>query len=138
MRNDLTETNWADEFLMAKCGNSFEDLWASFKSKIYELRNKFVPKTTVTEKPPWNKKGSIPVGKPIQVAQRQKKMPAIDNGCLQRREQMFNARLEYTKARNKVKRLMRQAKKIYEKSIMREIKEQSQGHLVTCATKAEN
>ena len=75
MRNDLTETNWADEFLMPKCGNSVEDLWASFKSKIYELRNKFVLKTTVTGTPSWNKKGSIHVGKPIQVAIRQKKFP---------------------------------------------------------------
>ena len=86
-RNDLTETNWADEFLMAECGNNVEDLWTSFKSKIYELRNKFVPKTTVTGNPWWNKKGSIPVGKPIQVVMPHK-MPAIDDGCLQRREQM--------------------------------------------------
>ena len=66
---------------MAECGNRVEDLWASFKSKIYELRNKFVLKTTVTGKPSWNKKGSIPVGKPIQAIRQQKCLPSTMDVC---------------------------------------------------------
>ena len=80
-RNDLTETNWADEFLMAGCGNSVGDLWASFKSKIYKLRNKFVPKTTVTGKPSCNKKGSIPVTKHVAILQQQKSLPSTMDVC---------------------------------------------------------
>ena len=62
MRNNLILTNWTDNFLTSECSNSVKDMWLSFKSKIYELRNRFVPKTTVTGKPSWNKKGRIPAG----------------------------------------------------------------------------
>ena len=109
-RNDLTETNWANEFLMSGCGNSVGDLWDSFKSKIYKLRNKFVPKTTVTGKPSCNKKGSIPVGKQVAILQ-QKEACHRRWMSAKKRTNAQTARLEYTKACDKVKCLMHQAKK---------------------------
>ena len=117
MRNNLILTNWADNVLTSECSNSVEDMWLSFKSKIYELRNRCVPKTTVTGKPSWNKKGRIPVGKPLQEAIRQKHARHRRWMSAKKKTNDKTARLEYTKARNKVKRMMRQANKSYEKEI---------------------
>ena len=109
-------------------------MWLSFKLKIYELRNRIVPKTTVTGKPSWNKKGRIPVGKPLQEAIRQKHARHRRWMSAKKKTNDQTARLEYTKARNKVKRMMRQAKKSYEKEICLK----SKSLLVTCSTKAKN
>ena len=117
MRNYLTLTNWADNFLTSECSNSVEDIWLSFKSKIYELRNRCVPNTTVTGKPLWNKKGCIPVGKPLQEAIHQKHARHRRWMSAKKKTNDKTACLEYTKARNKVKRMVQQAKKSYEKEI---------------------
>ena len=50
MRSHLVATKWEEEFLGTANAKNCEDLWISLKSKIYDLRNKFVPKITTSGK----------------------------------------------------------------------------------------
>ena len=112
-----TLENWAEEFILSNNDKNVEEAWKSFKDKMYELRNKFVPKTTVTGKPSWRRKGNIPIGKPLQEAIHHKAVCHRKWMNAKRRVRDGSSRADYTKARKKVKRLMRQAKKKYEKGI---------------------
>ena len=120
MKNALQ--GWPEQFLSGCKDKGVEESWSTFKSKMHELKEKFVPKATVSGKPSWCKKGSIPIGKPLQEAIRKKssahrkwKSSKKRFGC------PFHA--EYTATRNKVKRLMRTAKKAHEKNICLNAKE---------------
>ena len=53
-------------------GRNKDELWNHLKLKIYDLRDQFVPKTTISGKPSWNTNGSIPIAKTVQEAIRQK------------------------------------------------------------------
>ena len=72
MRNHLAETKWEEEYLKLGCGRNKDEMWNHLKLKIYDLRDQFVPKTTISGKPSWNTNGSIPIAKPVQEAIRQK------------------------------------------------------------------
>ena len=80
MRNHLAETKWEIEYLILGRNRNKDELWNCLKSKIYDIRDQFVPKTTINGKPSWKTNGSIPIGKPVQEAIRQK-TPPIDDGC---------------------------------------------------------
>ena len=56
MRIHLVETKWEEEFLGTANAKNCEDLWISLKSKIYDHRNKFAPKTTTSGKPSLSKR----------------------------------------------------------------------------------
>ena len=115
MRNDSIE--WSNEFLQNNNDKNVEEAWEAFKVKIYELRNKFVPKTTITGKPSWRRKGVIPIDKSVREAIHRKLICHKKWMNSKRGLRNDGSRAEYTKARNKVKSLMRQAKKRYEKGI---------------------
>ena len=89
-----------------------------FKSKIYDLREEFVPKTTVTGKPTWSNRGSIPVDKPLRDAIRQKHISHRRwMASKMNKTSCCTTRSEFTTARNKVKHFMRKAKRNYERNI---------------------
>ena len=67
MRNYLAETKW-EEYLILGYDRIKDELWNHLKLKIYDLRDQFVPKTTISGKPLWNTNGSIPIAKPVQEA----------------------------------------------------------------------
>ena len=115
MRNDLLP--WVHEFMLSNEEKDGEEAWNAFKSKMYDIRGRFVPKRNVTGKPSWSKQGSIPVEKPLQDAIQNKK--ACHRKWMSSKNGMESqtTRADYTKARNKVKSLMRKAKKKYEKDI---------------------
>ena len=69
---EITLLRWEEEYLILGCVRNKGELWNHLKSKIYDLRDQFVPKTTISGKPSWNKNGSIPIAKPVQKAMRQK------------------------------------------------------------------
>ena len=108
--------------LLCRC-HGIEDVWTSLKSKIYELREAFVPNSKTKGKPSWKSRGNIPIDKSLQ--------EEIHRKQSFHRQWMNNktgddgevARLRYTQSRNRVKRLMRQARKRYEKSICAKSKE---------------
>ena len=86
--------------------------------KIKDLRSyKFVPKIITSRKPSWSKKGSVPINKNLKEAIRQKNSTHrrwVSEGT---RTDSHSARVDYNKARNKVKRMMRQAKRQHENGI---------------------
>ena len=112
--------DWSNEFLLKNINKDVEGAWTAFKEKMYSLRDEFVPKTTITGNPTWQTKGNIPICKPLQEAIQRK--AACHRKWRKSKSGMWNetARGEYTKARNKVKSLMRKAKKRYEKNICSE------------------
>ena len=87
------------------------------KSKLLELRNRFVPKRVSSGKPKWKEKGTFPINKSLQEAIRNKQVKHRRWIAAKQRDDGDTARLEYAKARNKVKTMIRQAKRKFEKGI---------------------
>ena len=126
MRDQLVESSWMESFLEAYSAEdkfSVEDIWASFKSKIDELRDRFVPKSKSKGKPSWKSRGNIPIDKTLQEEIRRKQI--FHRNWMNKKTDADGelARMQYTQSRNRVKRLMRQARKRYEKSICYKSKE---------------
>ena len=117
MRNHLAETKWEEEYLILGCGRNKDELWNRLKSTIYDLRDQFVPKTTISGKPSWNTNGSIPIAMSVQEAIRQENTSHRRWMSAKYRTDGETARLEYTRARNNVTRLMQKAKREFEKGI---------------------
>lgn len=119
MRNDLESSSWKQNFTVMNVSVPQEEIevkWLALKTKLIELREKYVPKRQVSDKPPWKTKG-FPINKRLQEAIKSKKRTHrtwIRSADHADREL---ARLTYTKARNKVKTLLRQAKRLFEKGI---------------------
>ena len=115
MRDDLRNSAWVDEFLASAPLSSVEELWEKMKLKLYDLRDRFVPKATVSLKS-W-KNGSFPLD--------EKTREAIMNKDRKHRHWMKAVGLEereaakngYTKARNKANSLLRKAKRLYERGV---------------------
>ena len=130
MRRKINDEHWNIDFLTlasqlastSMCSR-VEQCWEILKGKIIELRNEFIPKITVSNKPSWREKGSFPIDQAAREAVRNKdwKHRKWISSLLFNDEN--NARLEYTKARNKAKTMLRQAKRRYEKSIALQSKE---------------
>ena len=113
MRRELIQSNWANNNLRECATMSVEDNWIVIKDKLQELTNKFVPKSSTASKPTWSKKGSIPIEPSLREMIRKKN---ISHRRWMSSKSNEN-RDEYNKVRNKVKRLMRQAKRDHEKGI---------------------
>ena len=116
MRRNLIESNWEETYITCATNKNTEELWHGLKSKLIELREIFVPKAS-SKKSTWKDKGSFPIKASLQKAIQKKRvmhrywMNAKDRG------DVYTARLNYTRARNKVKRLIRQDKRKFEKDI---------------------
>jgi len=72
MKRHLAEQNWSEDFTSTCQYKSVEYLWGLFKSKIHELRSKFVPKKKCGM-PLWKSKGDIPINQELQNAIREKR-----------------------------------------------------------------
>ena len=120
MRQHLVDTRWLEEFIEThvraeEC--STEAVWTDIKSMFTELRGKYVPKTSARSKSAWKRKGAIPIDKLLQDEIKRKQMFHKKWMNSKNRSDEDEARARYTKSRNNVKRLMRQARKRYEKNI---------------------
>ena len=94
-----------------------ENLWFSLKSKLSDLRNLFVPKQLTSAEPSWKDKGSFPIDKRTREAIKSKTTTFRAWMSAKTRGDVGIARLEYTKARNKAKRMLRHSKKLFEQEI---------------------
>ena len=92
-------------------------MWHSLKSKLMDLRDEFVPLETVSEKPTWKEKGSVPIDKLTREAIHSKNKKHRLWMQAKGRNEADAARLQYTQARNKVKTLLRKAKRAFERDI---------------------
>ena len=119
MLESLINSGWPEEYreIAQKDMTTPEDLWSSMKTKFTELITEYVPLEIPSIKPSWTNKGTIPIDKNTRDAIRDKEkahrlwMQAKKNGASE------SCRIQYTQARNKVKTLLRKAKRIFERGI---------------------
>ena len=71
MKKDLVVSNWEEDYLALENLKSTEELWELLKSKLLELRNKYVPKQKST-KTSWKDIGGFPIDKTLKEAIRHK------------------------------------------------------------------
>ena len=127
MRNSESIKTWREEFLeSAKSMESTpEALWCSLKSQLHQLTKKFVPIESPSNKPTWKDKGSIPIDEKAREAIK-KKEKSHRQWMSAKRERMDGdaIRKQYNRNRNKVKTLLRKAKRSFERDIAMKAKTQ--------------
>ena len=115
MIKELELSNWKEEFMAGAKEKSPEELWSLLKSKLIELRNKFVPtKEIKAGVNGW--KGTFPINEAVQNAIKEKH--SLHRRWIKSKKSGNNALREtYHKSRCRVKKLIRQAKRSFEKEL---------------------
>ena len=115
MIRELESSNWKDVFILEARNKSPEELWKLLKAKLIELRDKHVP-TRDIKTGIGNLKGDFPISRNIQLAIREKhSLHRKWIRCKRRGEQSLCE--AYNKSRRKVKKLIRQSKRAFEKEL---------------------
>ena len=124
MRDSARISKWREEYvnLSMKNGVTTEELWTSLKSVLTELKEAFVPVQKASNKPAWKDKGSIPIDANTRKAIQEKEKSHRLWMSPVRIAQGNIAKSQYTRARNKVKSLLRKAKRRFERGIAMEAK----------------
>ena len=115
LKIQLVEIGWKEEYLRSGQNKTVEELWRTLKSNLVDLRNRFVPKTKASNIPKWRERGYVPVSKSLQEAIRNKKITHRRWMSAKTRSDAEDTHKVYAKTRNKVKTLMRKAKRNFEK-----------------------
>ena len=128
MRKWLPDSNWEEEYmnLAIKPDEGPEELWKSLKSMILDLRNRFIPIETTSDKPTWKSRGSVPINKETRNAIKLKEKYHRVWMDAKKRGECDPAKEQYTMARNKVKTL-RKAKRRFQRGIALEAKSNPKG-----------
>ena len=115
MISELESSKWHESFLQESENKSPEELWESLKMKLTDLRNKFVP-FRETKIGADSLKGTFPINTMVQRAIKEKH--SLHRKWIRcRGEEKSHLRAVYNKSRSKVKRLIRQSKRSFEKGI---------------------
>ena len=120
MRDSESIKNWREEFLKSakNTGNNPEVMWSSLKSQLHHLTKLFVPLETASNKPTWKDKGSIPIDEKARLAIKKKeKSHRLWMSTKGERMDADATRRQYNRDRNKVKTLLRKAKRRFERDI---------------------
>ena len=72
MRNELSDTNWQEEYVTSASNKNIAELWGTLKSTLKQLRDKFVPIAKLSANSSWKKLGGFRIGKNLQDAVRRK------------------------------------------------------------------
>ena len=121
MRMELLESNWCAGFAAGAKSRTCEENWPLWKAKIIDLKKTYVPIRKAPNKPQW-KKGVVPISQETKAAILNKKKSHRRWMSKRHADDSAEARKSYTKASNKVKKLLRKAKKAFEKGIAEEAK----------------
>ena len=114
---------WEEEFITTNDTSTVEDTWLSFKETIHKWRDKYVPQKRICSEPSRKQRG-FPIGKELQKLIKDKQsMHRRHMSAKQSGNPTSETWYQYTKLRNKVKRLIRQSKRSYEKDIAAKAKE---------------
>ena len=70
MRNELSDTNWQEEYVTSASNKNIAKLWGTLKSTLKQLRDKFVPIAKLSANSSWKKLGGFPIDKNLQDAVR--------------------------------------------------------------------
>ena len=117
MRKHLTELKWEKDYIEKSAELTVEDLWRELKTMLLDMRNQFVHKHRISGKPSWQEKGSFPINKSLQEAIRNKKILHRRWMFAVHQRDALAKQTQYNRARNKVKGLIRTAKRKNEKYI---------------------
>ena len=122
MRDSTSIKNWREEFLRSanNTENNPEAMWSSMKSQLHHLTNLFVPLETASNKPTWKDKGSIPIDEKARSAIKKKEKSHRMWMSTKRGQMNADAdatRRQYNRDRNKVKTLLRKARRRFERDI---------------------
>lgn len=122
IRNYLRQQNWSAKFLQENENLPTEQIWLNFKSKMCEVREKFILKKNPSL-PSWKSKGSIPIDHNLRSLLKKKKR--LHRRWISNKDQVESNihRKSYNKVRNRVKTMMRKAKRKLEKDIVHKSKE---------------
>ena len=122
MRDSESIKKWREEFLKSAFNteNNPEAMWSSLKSQLHHLTKLFVPLETPSNKPTWKDKGSIPIDEKARLAIKKKEKShrlwmSTKRGRMDADEDA--TRRQYNRDRNKVKTLLRKAKRRFERDI---------------------
>ena len=120
MRNCDSIKAWREDFLKSveTMERSPEDLWCSLKSQLHQMTKKFVPLETPSKEPSWKDKGSVPIDENARRAIKEKEKS--HRKWMSAKRETINEdtiRKQYAKNRNKVKTLLRKAKRRFERDI---------------------
>ena len=121
MRVELRETNWCAEFVAGAKNRTCEENWQLLNAKLLELKSRYVPIRKAPVKPKW-KKGVYPINEETKAAILNKKKSHRLWMSKRHTADSAEARKTFTKASNKVKKLLKKVKKLFEKGIAAEAK----------------
>ncbi len=115
MNNHLIDENWKEKFIEASMNKPVENIWGMFKTKMIQVRDKFV--ATRSGIPKWRDKGDIPINKSLQDAIKEK--TRLHRRWISNRNNLDHDihRRSYKRIRNKVKSMMQKTKRKLEKDI---------------------
>ena len=128
MKNELLASDWTASYTDL-CKNSKtnpNDHWIFIKTKLLELRNKYVPKISNKGKS-WKNIGSIPLDKETRNAIKEKEKAHRDWINSLRSGSAEESRLMYVKCRNKVNMLLRKSKRKLERDVALNAKKNPKG-----------
>ena len=117
MIKEIEDSNWVNRVNEMALSCTPNELWLEFKKKLQYLRNKFVPAVNKTGTH-WSSKGSVPLDEKTRDLLRKKNklfkqwVRASSEG-----NEKELARLSFVRTRNKVKNVVRSAKRSFEKQI---------------------
>ena len=115
MKNHLITTDWQSEFKNVATNKSVEELWQILKDAFTDLTKRFVPLKEVGNQY-WKKKGKIPI--PTEVQNMIKEKRRLHRKWLKSSPaDRAHNRLNYITIRNRVNRMMTQARRAYEQNI---------------------
>ena len=122
MRAFLENSKWLEEFKSLAAKSDEELMWDNIKGKLVQLRDKFVPQKNSSTTPSWRSKNQYPLSKATRAAIKEKNRlhrkwmssTGFDNQ---------QNKLDYSKASNKVKSLVRKDKRSFERGIAMEGKQ---------------
>ena len=119
MRNSESIKTWREEFLKAaeSTESSAETMWCSLKSQLHRLTEMFIPLETASNTPTWKDKSSIPIDEKARKAIKQKEKSHRKWMSSKRSRSDDTLRMQFHKDRNKVKTLLRKAKRSFERDI---------------------
>ena len=112
IQKDDSWTGWLDNFDSIASTENTEAMWNSLRNKLIDIRNKYIKKNTAANSP-WKLKHNYPLSKEARIA--------INDKAKLHRKWIYSGQSEhrskYSKARNKVKTLVRRDKRNYERKI---------------------
>ena len=122
MREFIRLSTWGHDYCTTAKDYDIEENWIRLKSKLNELKDKFVPKQVISSKPSWKHKGSFPISKKTKLTIVSKKRLHRKWMSAKCQAESEVARVNYARTSNKVKQLIRRDKRIFEKGIALEAK----------------